>query len=364
MFSCSNSHPQPDEPNINVELISVPYAFSNCNLPLDNGAKFYASIFGDVQIGDEVFISLGSQIKDGKEGQYLSLDAKYDYFKITAAKTDFIFVVNPVSSEDKSFYSVFFTLNIHIFRNNQILYKTQLDNLYFFNATATPKEMFLTQESGEETTVLSFNPDPIIQEQLKLCNILLIPYGTTNIAKNAFSDLSIPDNIEMIFLDAHILCPIIKPTLKSIGDNAFMRVHWPNDIVLPESLEWIGDFAFYYSSFETNLTIPNHVYHIGNSAFEGTFGTSLITLPKSVRELGNNAFYDMKNVLQIDLTDFSSLSDMDVIWGKQLLSSTAVSSEKKVLFNLELKSPLIWKTFFQNHDTDLSFWRFVGIKKI
>lgn len=59
----------------------------------------------------------------------------------------------------------------------------------------------------------------------------------------------------------------IPENTKYIADYAFYKIHFENEIILPESLYMINRGAFFNTSGIDSLVIPKHVTYVGDSAF-------------------------------------------------------------------------------------------------
>jgi len=85
---------------------------------------------------------------------------------------------------------------------------------------------------------------------------------------------------------------VMEYGVTSIADNAFRDNPNLTSVIIPNSVTSIGQEAFRYSSNLTIVIIPNSVTSIGREAFNGSGLTSLI-IPNSVISIGAHAFIDI-----------------------------------------------------------------------
>lgn len=365
-FSCeSGNH---SEPVINFNLTSESFAFSNSRLISDTGAKYSINVSGDIQEGDYVFLSLADQIKDTIRGSFLKLTPESTYFEVISPSMDFDIVVESLDKRDTSFYDVGFSLQVEIVRSHKAFYKDKVKGFHFFNATPTTKGMFEIETDGSKMKVKSFKNDPIVQKQLALCDTLLIPKGTTEIADYAFStndhQTTIPDNISRIYLDSGKMFSSAEPTLQKIGKYSFAYAIFGNNLTLPKSLLSIDDNAFYSSNIKDSIILPEGIIRVGNSAFEGTIGASSISIPKGLIELGDFAFSRMVNLNEVNLQSFDDPTALPTNdWGSFLIASlVGEETVKTVYYNKNFPNESPWLNFFSEHQTDLSKWKFTKVE--
>ncbi len=89
----------------------------------------------------------------------------------------------------------------------------------------------------------------------------------------SLKSVSVPDSVTEIesfaFSDTGLTAFVAPPSLKSIGDKAFLYCDQLHEVVLNDGLESIGDSACQGSSLD-GLTIPATVRRIGSSVTRGT----------------------------------------------------------------------------------------------
>ena len=130
---------------------------------------------------------------------------------------------------------------------------------------------------------------------------VVIPYGVTSIADNAFSGCSglvrvtIPDSVTSIGSHAFYGCSglthmVIPNRVMRIGDFAFCGCKGLPSVTIPVGVKSIEGCAFRGCSGLASVTIPDSVIDIGEDAFSGCNGLTSVTIPGSVDIIGSGAF--------------------------------------------------------------------------
>ncbi|MCQ3908639.1 MAG: leucine-rich repeat domain-containing protein [Mycoplasmoidaceae bacterium] len=310
LSSCSTSK-NPTNIDAKIEAKGEKISFSNNCLPVDKGAKYSINVTGDIEYGDLVFIQLSNQKKNGsKDGVFVNVSSETNFILLNKSESTFSFTVNSLVLSQE-LYSVTFTANFQIIRNHSTIFRSQIDNFYFFNATPTTDQMFITEETNDGKKLISLNLDETYKPQLELCNLLIIPKGITEICKRAFRKdeaalivSTIPPNIKYIILDQSLLFPDTKPTLKTIGEEAFEQANFENGLFLPKSLQTIEQKAFIRTVLPSEFSLPESLTTIYDDAFNNARGLTKISFPKTLTQLRSRAFEMQHNLLTVDLSDF------------------------------------------------------------
>lgn len=107
--------------------------------------------------------------------------------------------------------------------------------------------------------------------------------------------INIPNELEEIGGLAFYWCerlvfkPLtLPPTLKKIGDRAFMGSSIEGRLILPDNLESIGDGAFDGCGFSGDLVIPSKIKEIPDDCFRSNYIENL-TLPNGLVKIGQYA---------------------------------------------------------------------------
>lgn len=146
--------------------------------------------------------------------------------------------------------------------------------------------------------------------------LVAIADGVTHIGNYAFykcpykEQIFIPDTVEYIgdyaFYNSKITGNIIIPdSVKSIGENAFSLCEGVNGkLTLGNQLTTIGKSAFSQCTNLTgNIDIPNSVVTIGDNAFGNLQNINTLTIGNSVKTIGNSAFINISATNQLVLPD-------------------------------------------------------------
>ncbi len=127
--------------------------------------------------------------------------------------------------------------------------------------------------------------------------------------------------------DAIVFIPstINGVTVKSIGDNAFLRCSNITNVYIPDTVTSIGNFAFYYcTNLSPRIAIPDSVTSIGNSAFDHCSSLTDIILPDSVTSIGTSAFGYCNNLKTVPLPkNLKSIGD-NAFWYCDSLATVTI----------------------------------------
>lgn len=336
LFSCKTIS-EPEVIQIDVKLRSQRLAFSNWNLASSTGALYKLNISGDIKRGDHVTIGISKQFDErGYEGQYIKLSDDSLAFELDDSSTDLTLRVLPFAPESKDIFKIDFTLEFQIMRSSRVIYKTQMNNLFFVNGTVTPKSIFETIEQDDDLEVVSFKDDPITLQQLTLCNIFMLPVGTTKVADHAFSleKIPIPATIKRVYLDYSVLDLTATGWLKSIGAFAFEKNTFNNRIVVPTSTLEIGEKAFYQCSGVSEIVL-DHDFVIHNYAFSELPGQTIL-----------------------DLTSFDDPNNLPQNWEHHMFDK--IEDQTMVCYYNPNVTETTWRQFLSEHNVvDLSNWEFI-----
>lgn len=102
--------------------------------------------------------------------------------------------------------------------------------------------------------------------------------------------------------DPNITSVITCPTLKSIGDWAFI---WAgiSTISLPETLNSIGTYTFYKASLSGTVALPDSLTQLGASAFSGCKEVNAIQIGSGLNDIPANAFDGCTNLKTITVNN-------------------------------------------------------------
>lgn len=137
-----------------------------------------------------------------------------------------------------------------------------------------------------------------------------VPDGVTQMSDGVFSNcknlikVNLPEGITEIPYGAFSgngktkLAVSFPSTLTAIGDAAFNKLNFGNDLVLPVGIKYIGEMAFDQSSFKT-LTLPEGLTGIGRWSFRWNPVLTTITLPSTLTEIPEGAFEGNKKLTEI-----------------------------------------------------------------
>lgn len=102
--------------------------------------------------------------------------------------------------------------------------------------------------------------------------------------------------------DPNITSVITCPTLKSIGDWAFI---WAgiSTISLPETLNSIGTYTFYKASLSGTVALPDSLTQLGASAFSGCKEVNAIQIGSGLTDIPANAFDGCTNLKTITVNN-------------------------------------------------------------
>ncbi|MBQ7645875.1 MAG: leucine-rich repeat domain-containing protein, partial [Clostridia bacterium] len=172
----------------------------------------------------------------------------------------------------------------------------------------------------------------------------VVPYGTEYIGSFAFMncndvDLSLPDTVthigesilygtrkynifcgsdeDVLYASNHIVDArkinnkdkhvsghfIVKPTVVSIADRAFMDIDTLTGITLPSTLEYIGDYAFWRCSSLEEIVIPDSVTYLGINAFERCSSIKKAVIGKGLEAIENDAFANCSSMKTLSLPE-------------------------------------------------------------
>jgi len=126
------------------------------------------------------------------------------------------------------------------------------------------------------------------------------------VRSNALVSLDLGDGVETIgmgaFADCANLTEITVPdSVTEIGDSAFSGPSITT-VKLGKGLKTIGNYAFAYCGMLTELTLPDRVTTIGQGAFTNT-GLTEITVPDGVTVIDSYVFADCTALTEITIPD-------------------------------------------------------------
>lgn len=336
LVSCSYIiHYDPQDSNLDIELMSSRLAFSNWTLSSSQGAQYSLSASGDIQNGDIIRVSIGEQTSEGLDVNYIKLSDNSIIHNVGKSGTNFDVILTSVSQQNHDVFTVNFSLIFQVMRNQITISKKEVKNFVFVNGTPTPSNFFDKTQSTDSLKVNGFVLDDFVQEQLKLCNIFVLPQGTTDVESQAFRAEIFPASIQRVYLDYSELDSSFAPTLQRILPQAFMNCPINNKIVLPSTLELIGSKAF----------------------FECT-GVSSIELHRKDIAIGQLAFGNIPGITELDVSIYDNVQSLPQNWSSQCFLKSLDEGNEMICYRNTRVREQDWINFLESLDIDVSNWHF------
>ncbi len=158
-----------------------------------------------------------------------------------------------------------------------------------------------------------------------------IPASVTGVAGGAFAgcynlksikvdprneDLDSRDNCNaVIYTEDDVLkaaCPAtrIPPSVKTIGEYAFVSCNTIEELIIPEGVTSIEDEAFGGCSSLRKVSLPQSLEKIGDYAFGRCRSLTSVFIPKNVKEIDEgNIFYKCDNLISIEVDAGNAVYD-------------------------------------------------------
>ena len=141
------------------------------------------------------------------------------------------------------------------------------------------------------------------------------------------TDVTIPDNINLICGNAFSDCPNIKNVTISDGvtniyDRAFEDCISLESVKVPDSVNNIGGFAFSNCTSLKDVTIPNGVIYISRSTFNNCKSLESIDIPDSVTFITCYAFEGCTSLKMVRIP--SSVETLQYNWFKDCSSLSTI----------------------------------------
>ena len=141
------------------------------------------------------------------------------------------------------------------------------------------------------------------------------------------TDVTIPDNINLICGNAFSDCPNIKNVTISDGvtniyDRAFEDCISLESVKIPDSVNNIGGFAFSNCTSLKDVTIPNGVIYISRSTFNNCKSLESIDIPDSVTFITCYAFEGCTSLKMVRIP--SSVETLQYNWFKDCSSLSTI----------------------------------------
>lgn len=159
--------------------------------------------------------------------------------------------------------------------------------------------------------VCGFNEN--ICENIEIPSFIDTSIRVVGIADKAFykcqyiMSISLPRSIKFIGANAFAWCNSLKrifmPTVRNIGDRAFMGCGRLSEIKFGPLLECVGDKAFAYCTSLVAIRFPDSMKYMGESIFEGCRHIRYVYIPSSVDEIKNGTFYACSSLCEVEVTD-------------------------------------------------------------
>ena len=141
------------------------------------------------------------------------------------------------------------------------------------------------------------------------------------------TDVTIPDNINLICGNAFSDCPNIKNVtipdgVTNIYDRAFEDCTSLESVKVPDSVNNIGGFAFSNCTSLKDVTIPNGVIYISRSTFNNCKSLESIDIPDSVTFITCYAFEGCTSLKMVRIP--SSVETLQYNWFKDCSSLSTI----------------------------------------
>ena len=141
------------------------------------------------------------------------------------------------------------------------------------------------------------------------------------------TDVTIPDNINLICGNAFSDCPNIKNVtipdgVTNIYDRAFENCISLESVKVPDSVNNIGGFAFSNCTSLKDVTIPNGVIYISRSTFNNCKSLESIDIPDSVTFITCYAFEGCTSLKMVRIP--SSVETLQYNWFKDCSSLSTI----------------------------------------
>lgn len=139
-----------------------------------------------------------------------------------------------------------------------------------------------------------------------LHNVTTMEYGAFQGCKELSGEIDL-SKLEVIpgnafCYDSKITSVITCPTLKSIGDWAFI---WAgiSTISLPETLNSIGEYTFFLASLSGTVALPDSLTKLGANAFNGCEEIEAIQIGSGLTDIPSNAFDGCRKLTTITVNN-------------------------------------------------------------
>ena len=149
------------------------------------------------------------------------------------------------------------------------------------------------------------------------------------------------------FLNAYTgTSPVVTvPEVVAIGDDAFSRNKFIEEVIIPEGVDYIGNYAFSECSNLKKIVLPKSLQEINLGAFSGCTNLREISFPIKLRIIAPKAFLNCDSLFSnpLKLPDFLIEVAKDSFGEKtlDLLFSNPVYEQKDgLVFNTNAKSLL------------------------
>lgn len=117
---------------------------------------------------------------------------------------------------------------------------------------------------------------------------IVLPLGIERIGKKAFQESDVREIT-------------LSPSIKVIGDEAFVECRQLEKITLPEGLKVIGDCAFFLCTSLVSVTLPQSISRIESGAFSFCRLLEEINLPEELDHLGSHVFKSSESLLEVTI---------------------------------------------------------------
>lgn len=318
-------------------------------------------------LGNEViYLEILNQKYNGESGQYVA-------FKNSENPTNKVSYVLPkqdkLSEEIETTIlqnsdligEITFDINFVVLRDGLNVLNQKIENFTFYLAHPTTSSMFIIDETSEAEVILKGFNLQNHSEEIKDCDLLLIPENITKIDDDAFfhnGQSTIGSNFK--WLDFETNTEGHYPILNYIGNNAFNSAPFTNSVIIPDTVDCIGSHAFerckqlngYLHLPKWLVTLGSYAFNeceniqnieiVGNIlenipdfAFNKCFNLkSLSYFPSYIKKIGTRAFAECKK-LKLDLIIPKATKNIGDYAFYDCQEITSLSFEKPDESNLE-----------------------------
>lgn len=397
--SCACTKRTPDEPLLTNYFKVEQYWRLNYSCSARRWAPFKFLKCPDFDGGESVNVTIASQKSTAGPGEHSIKIVQGASFvndkdiKEGDIEYQTIYLSFDDSISDEDLEEVTFSLHFSVYKNNKMIGKQTIDNLFLESARPTLPEYFEYEDPGTKEVLKGF--DESKREIINQCTMLIIPATVKKIDACAFfawmqgpngpnGRSLLPPNMKWILLDenwgqgecnleeigGHAFFDIVScnsalyipKTVKTIGINAFQYCTFDTQLVFgqPSALEHISSYSFMdFPNLEGALEIPEHTseeLEIGENAFCDWSKISSIKIPARTR-ISNGTFSGAKSVKTLNFVDWEIPTYKTENAFKNV--GADITNEQKIVYVSYDSSVDEWKKYLSASGLDKDSWSFV-----